>query len=59
MYFGSYKAYAKGRIRKDNTMNGSEIILVLFIARIIIPFGMLLALGEWVRHHDANYWLKM
>ncbi len=39
-------------------MNGSEIIFVLFVARVVIPFGLLLFVGEWVRRRDVNYWLK-
>lgn len=39
-------------------MNGSEIILTLFLARLVIPFGLLLLVGEIVRRRDANYWLK-
>lgn len=39
-------------------MNGSEILLVLFLARLAIPFGLLLIAGELVRRRDANYWLK-
>lgn len=39
-------------------MNGSEIIILLFLLRLIIPFGLLLLAGEWLRRHNANYWLK-
>ena len=39
-------------------MNGSEIVALLFILRIIIPFGMLLLVGEWVRRKEVHYWLK-
>ena len=39
-------------------MNGTEIVLLLFVFRIVIPFGIILSVGEWVRRHEANYWLK-
>ncbi len=39
-------------------MNGSEIIFVLFVVRIIVPFGLLMLVGEAIRRHNANYWLK-
>ena len=39
-------------------MNGSEIILLLFVVRIIIPFGFLMLIGEWLRRKESNYWLK-
>ena len=43
---------------KENTMNGSEIILLLFVFRLIIPFGVLMLVGEWLRRKESNYWLK-
>ena len=39
-------------------MNGSEIILVLFVVRLVIPFGLLMLAGEWLRRKESNYWLK-
>ncbi|WKZ37150.1 MAG: hypothetical protein QY332_04320 [Anaerolineales bacterium] len=39
-------------------MNGSEIILLLFLVRLVVPFGLLLLAGEWVRRRHVNYWLK-
>lgn len=39
-------------------MNGSEIILLLFLVRLVLPFGLLLLVGELARHQHANYWLK-
>jgi len=39
-------------------MNGSEIILLLFLIRLVLPFGLLLLVGEYFRHRHANYWLK-
>ena len=39
-------------------MNSSEIILMLFVIRLIIPFGLLMLIGEWLRRKESNYWLK-
>lgn len=39
-------------------MNGSEFFILYFAVRVIIPFGMLMLIGELLRRHDANYWLK-
>jgi hypothetical protein len=39
-------------------MNGSEIVLLLFLVRLIVPFGLLFLVGEWLHRHEANYWLK-
>ncbi len=39
-------------------MNGSEIVLLLFVVRLIIPFGLLMLIGEWLSRKESNYWLK-
>jgi hypothetical protein len=39
-------------------MNGSEIVTLLFVIRIVIPFVVLMLLGELTRRNEANYWLK-
>lgn len=39
-------------------MNGSEIILLLFVIRLVIPFGLLMLAGEWLSRKQSNYWLK-
>lgn len=39
-------------------MNGSEIILLFFVVRLVIPFGVLMLVGEWLRRKESNYWLK-
>jgi hypothetical protein len=31
---------------------------VILLMRIILPFGLLLGLGEWVHRREANYWLR-
>jgi hypothetical protein len=30
----------------------------LLLIRIILPFSLLLGLGEWMRRREANYWLR-
>lgn len=39
-------------------MNGPEFFILYFAVRIIIPFGMLLLIGELLRQKEAHYWLK-
>ena len=39
-------------------MNATEFVLLLTIIRLIIPFGLILVLGELIRRRDAKYWLK-
>ena len=39
-------------------MNGSEIILLLFVIRLVIPFCFLMLVGEWLHRKESNYWLK-
>ena len=39
-------------------MYGIEVMLTLFITRIVLPFGTLLLIGEWVRRREANYWFR-
>ena len=33
-------------------------IAVIFLIRMILPFGLLIALGEWMHRREANYWLR-
>ena len=40
-------------------MIAAEFVLLLTILRLVIPFGLILVLGELVRRHNAKYWLKM
>ena len=40
-------------------MNAPVFVLLFTILRLVIPFGLVLALGEWIRRRDAKYWLKM
>jgi hypothetical protein len=45
--------------RKENAMNATEFVLLLTVLRLVIPFGLILLLGELIRRRDANYWLKV
>ena len=40
-------------------MIATEYFLLLTILRLVIPFGLILLLGELARRRDANYWLKV
>lgn len=40
-------------------MIATEYVLLLTILRLVIPFGLVLLLGEWIRRRDANYWLEV
>lgn len=39
-------------------MNTSIVVLILTVIRLVIPFGLLLLLGELIRRRNANYWLE-
>ncbi|MFL7871984.1 MAG: hypothetical protein ACK2TV_02995 [Anaerolineales bacterium] len=39
-------------------MKAAEFVLLLTILRLVIPFGLILLLGELIRKHNSNYWLK-
>ncbi len=39
-------------------MNTIAVALILLI-RVVIPFAILISLGEWVRRREQNYWLRM
>lgn len=39
-------------------MNGSEFFLLYFAIRIVVPFGLLMLIGELVRRHEKVYWLR-
>jgi len=40
-------------------MDATFYVLVLTILRLVIPFGLILLLGEFIRRRDANYWTKV
>lgn len=37
-------------------MNTIALIIILSL-RVLIPFSVLIALGEWVRRCEKRYWL--
>jgi len=39
-------------------MNAPIVVLILTLLRLVIPFGLILFLGELIRRRDANYWLN-
>lgn len=32
-------------------------LAAIFLIRVVVPISVLLALGEWFRRREANYWL--
>jgi hypothetical protein len=43
-------------VRKEIAMSTIAFSVILLL-RAILPIGLLIALGEWVRHREARYWL--
>jgi len=39
-------------------MNAPVVVLILTILRLVIPFGLILFLGELIRRRNTSYWLK-
>lgn len=39
-------------------MNAIAIVILLLI-RVIVPVSFLLALGEWLKRRETNYWLSL
>lgn len=39
-------------------MNGPEIVLILFLLRIVFPLSLLLWLGEWLRQRDLKHFYR-
>jgi hypothetical protein len=35
------------------------VVSIILLLRVVVPLGILLAIGEWVRRREENYWLKM
>jgi hypothetical protein len=44
-------------VRKENAMSTIVLAIILLI-RIILPLGLLIALGEWIHRREADYWLR-
>ncbi len=34
------------------------VLAILLLVRVILPLSMLIALGEWMRRREANYWFQ-
>ncbi len=35
----------------------SAIVITIFVlVRLILPLSVLIALGEWIRRRETNYW---
>ena len=39
-------------------MNALAITIILLI-RVAVPLSILIAIGEWVKRREENYWLRM
>jgi hypothetical protein len=39
-------------------MNTIALIILLSL-RVLFPFGVLIAFGEWMRRREKRYWLHM
>ena len=46
-------------LRKENAMIATEYVLILTVLRLVVPFGLILLLGEFIRRRDANNRLKV
>lgn len=33
-------------------------LAAILLIRIVIPVSLLIAIGEWIRRREANYWLQ-
>jgi hypothetical protein len=31
---------------------------VILLIRVILPFSLLIAIGEWIKRREADYWLS-
>ena len=40
-------------------MNATTYFLLLTILRLVIPFGLILVVGELIRRRNAKYWLMI
>jgi len=57
IYFLIHFSYT-GDERKEYAMNTIALALILLV-RVVVPFSILIALGEWIRRREANYWFRM
>lgn len=40
-------------------MNASDVMLTLILIRLIIPFGLLLIVGEWLNRREHTHYRRM
>jgi hypothetical protein len=40
-------------------MNASGFVLLLTVFRLVLPFGLLMLLGEYLKRQEAGYELKL
>ena len=40
-------------------MNATELMLTLFLVRLILPFGLLLLIGEWIQRRERTHLYRM
>ena len=33
-------------------------VIIIFVIRMILPLGLLIGLGEWMRRREQKYWLR-
>lgn len=55
--FLSFSHKLEAGVRKENAMS-TIVLALLLIARVVFPIGALIALGEWIRRREENYWLR-
>ncbi len=46
-------------LRKENAMNATELMLTLILIRLIVPFGLLLLIGEWMQRRERAHYYRM
>jgi len=34
-------------------------LFIILIVRVLVPVIVLFTIGEWVKRHEKNYWLRM
>ena len=44
--------------RKENLMTSIALVL-LFVVRLVVPFTLLITLGEWARRREIKYWFQI
>ena len=37
----------------------SIALVLLFVARLVVPFTVLITLGEWARRREIKYWFQI